>query len=304
MKFRLVKKTAPATARKLVEAAETGMKTKGSINNRTARLIVVGALRKAGIQLENANIPPEMYRNATFIKALTSFVKNPNTNTERRFRNLVHHFGGLAMRARKHKLVGVWQNYRAPRNEGRFDPSKNRFVTNNNARQKIAEAVNRGNVLNMLVPNQGTGGVGANYYHAAANKSTNPIAYAIIGNNKVKSLAFLRNEPAGNRYINLISGKQSYGSAMLKRIIQNAGKPIKLSAVYMPQSLTRNKLIGFYRHFGFKANGNNSNAIGKVLTNLSKETNAKKREILLKQLNKQVLPRLSTNNKLLPMTKH
>jgi len=303
MKVRLVKKTAPATARKLVHEAETGMKTTGTINNRTARLIVVGALRKAGIALENANIPPEMYRNVTFIKSVKSFLTKPNANTERRFRNLVHHFGGLAMRARKHKLVGVWQNYRAPRNEGRFDPSKNRFVTNNNARQKITESVNRGNVLNMLIPTQGTGGVGANYYHAASNKSTNPIAYAIIGNNKVKSLAFLRNQPTGNRYINLISGKPSYGSAMLKRIIQNAGKPIKLSAVYMPQNPARNKLIGFYRHFGFKANGNNSNAIGKILGNLSKESSANKRELLLKQLNKQVLPRLSSYNKLLPMTK-
>jgi len=234
-------------------------------NSNAAQKIVAYTLREIGFNIRNLRIPEDLYTNKTFLKRLVEHVKvikrsQDPTQVKRSFRNVVNMVGGMSMVAtsRENMIQKLYAKHRQPVNYGPFSNRNTILTPSNNVRNKIAEfnSVRRGQLVGMLVPLGGKGGVRPGYYFSAANKNLNPIAYGIVpknGTKVVKAFAFLRNMNGGAyRYLNLIAAapvnRGGYGSALLKKILENAGRrPVHLKAV--------NGVANFYRRFGFVNNG-------------------------------------------------
>jgi hypothetical protein len=234
-------------------------------NANAAQKIVAYTLREIGFNIRNLRIPEDLYTNKTFLKRLVDHVKvikrsQDPTQVKRSFRNVVNMVGGMSMVAtsRENMIQKLYAKHRQPVNYGPFSNRNTILTPSNNVRNKIAEfnSVRRGQLVGMLVPLGGKGGVRPGYYFSAANKNLNPIAYGIVpknGTKVVKAFAFLRNMNGGAyRYLNLIAAapvnRGGYGSALLKKILENAkNRPVHLKAV--------NGVANFYRRFGFVNNG-------------------------------------------------
>lgn len=145
----------------------------------------------------------------------------------------------------------------------KYNASKNRFVTGQNANRAIKRALIHKNIVNMLVPFRGSrGGVHSGYVENAL-KHTN-IKYGIVNDKgKLKSFALVKNSP-NSRYINVISGYTSYGHPMINKVISNARnagkKRVNLKAVLQNKNKPNNDpLVKWYSGKGFKPSGNATN---------------------------------------------
>jgi hypothetical protein len=169
---------------------------------------------------------------------------------------------------------------------------------NNNAKLSINRAVagNARRMVEMLQPyRKPSGGVGLGYAFNQIKKNTNPVKYALVNkaSGDLYAFALLKNNKnhKNSRYLNIVGGYPKYGSALLRKIINNAKKPNNVTGVPKLNTLNlravvtrsseyknargkvlgiipinntgkRNELVGLYEHLGFNTNGRYVNHTG------------------------------------------
>lgn len=156
--------------------------------------------------------------------------------------------------------------------QNRYNASSNSIHRNNRATKKALEtAILNKTIMNMTLPITGKGSQGAGIsknYVTNAIKNAN-MRYALIGRNrKLKAFALLKVPSQNTRYINVISGFPSYGSALMNKILNNARKNgkkyVTLKAVTNAENNTKANnypLVKWYRSKGFVRNGTLSNSL-------------------------------------------
>ena len=153
----------------------------------------------------------------------------------------------------------------------KYNTSRNKILSNNNANRAIKRSIVRKNIANILVPvtggNRTGGGVNPGYVANALKNKNLKYAIVNVSNGKLKALALVNNKP-NSRYVNVIAGLRGYGHPMMNKILNNAKaagkKRVNLKAV---TNVTNNSkannvpLVKWYVAKGFRRTGTLNNGL-------------------------------------------